>query len=115
MPVRFAPPPQLLRLPGGAVADVPLTITDGLAMFLQVFHGRPIVTGYVSRASPRQFEHVLRLQKLLDEDPGGFALEMRRLGVGAVLLHPGTSDETSAALRGTGLYVLDLRGEGVIP
>jgi hypothetical protein len=115
LPVRFTPPPELLRLPEGAVADVPLRITDGLAMFLQVFHGRPIVTGYVSRVSDRQFVHVLRLQKLLEEDLAGFAFEMRRLGVGTVLLHPGTSDETVAALGGTGLYVLDLRGEGVIP
>jgi hypothetical protein len=108
-PVRFVPPPELAALPPGAVIDLPLTITDGLAMFLQIYHGRPIVTGYVSRASPGQFEHVRRLQELLETDPQGFVAAMRRLHVGTAILHPGTTDEQAREVEATGLRVVDLR------
>jgi hypothetical protein len=111
-PVAFTPPADLRRLPPGAVVNVPLSITDGLAMFLQVFHGRPIVTGYVSRASQSQFDHVSRLQALLERDARLFAAEMRRLGVETVVLEPGTPDDVAASLQGSGLRVVDLR-EGV--
>lgn len=108
-PVVFTPPVQLRSLPPGAVANLPLTITDGLAMFLQVFHGRPILTGYVSRASPRQFAHVSRLQELMETDPRAFAAAMRSLGVGTLILQPGTPDSITAVLLGSGIRVLDLR------
>jgi hypothetical protein len=113
-PVAFSPPAEFARMPPGGVVNVPLTIGDGLAMFLQVFHGRPIVTGYVSRVSARQFDHVSRLQGILDRDAVLFAREMRALGVRTVVLQPGTPDELAASLQGTGLSVIDLRS-GVVP
>jgi hypothetical protein len=109
-PVAYAPPPELSELPAGAVANIPLTIRDGYAMFLQVFHGRPIVTGYVSRISPEQYAHVERLQSLLDGDPAAFAAELRALGVAAVVLEPGTPDSVAETVGGRGLAVVDLRG-----
>jgi hypothetical protein len=114
-PVPYVPPPALAGLPAGAVANLPLTIRDGYAMFLQVFHGRPIVTGYVSRTSPEQYVHVERLQGLLDADPVAFAAEMRALGVGTVVLEPGAPDDVEATISGHGLMVLDLRGTTLAP
>jgi hypothetical protein len=107
--VVLSPPPTLDRIPPGSVVNLPLSITDGLAMFLQVFHGRPIVTGYVSRASVRQYDHVLRLQRLLDRDPRVFAGDMRALGVSTVVLEPGTPAAVADALQGSGLFVVDVR------
>jgi hypothetical protein len=107
--VAYRPPTELGQLPPGAVANLPLGIRDGLAMFLQVFHGRPIVTGYVSRSSPQQFAQVERLQGLLDAGPNEFVAEMRRLGVGTVILQPGTPPPVAEALLGHDLAVLDLR------
>jgi hypothetical protein len=109
----FTAAPLLRQLPPGAVVNVPLSVHDGLAMFLQIFHGRPILTGYVSRPSPRQFDHVVRLQHLLDDDPRRFAQAMRALGVGTVVLEPGTPEELLGPLVDSGLYVVDLRG-GVV-
>jgi hypothetical protein len=109
-PVPYAPPPALADLPAGAVANVPLTIRDGYAMFLQVFHGRPIVTGYVSRPSPEQYARVEGLQKLLDADPAVFAAELQALGVGTVVLEPGAPDGLGETIAGYGLTVVDLRG-----
>jgi hypothetical protein len=109
----FSAASQLKGLPPGAVVNVPLNVRDGLAMFLQIFHGRPIVTGYVSRASQSQFDHVARLQHLLDGDPRRFAQAMRALGVGTVVLEPGTPEELVGPLVDSGLHVVDLRG-GVV-
>jgi hypothetical protein len=114
-PVAYAPPAVLRELPAGAVANLPLDIRDGYAMFLQVFHGRPIVTGYVSRTSPEQFAHVERLQALLDRDPVAFAAELRRIGVATVVLEPGTPDALAQALPGHDLAVLDLRDTARTP
>jgi hypothetical protein len=108
-PARFVPPPGLATLPPGAVVDLPLTITDGLAMFLQIYHGRPIVTGYVSRVSAEQFEHVRRLQDLIDTDPGRFVAEVRGFGVRTAILHPGATDAQADALAAGGLRIVDLR------
>jgi hypothetical protein len=115
-PVFFSPPAPILRLPDGAVANLPLQLGDGLAMLLQVFHGRPIVTGYVSRTSERQFEHVSRLQGLLESDPRAFALALRAIGVATLVLEPGTPDEVAEALAGFGFTVVDLRaGPRLLP
>ncbi len=104
----YAAPAELLSLPAGAVANLPLSTTDGLAMFLQVFHHRPIVTGYVSRATPDQFDHVRALQELLDADPEAFARELRRLGVATVIVRRDLPAGAAEALQGQ-LTLLDLR------
>jgi hypothetical protein len=114
-PVAYAPPPELRGLPPGAVANLPLNLRDGYAMFLQVFHGRPIVTGYVSRASPEQYTHVERLQAVLDDDPAAFAAELRRMGVATVILGPGTPEPVAQALPGHDLVVLDRRDDARSP
>ncbi len=106
----FHPPPVLQRLPTGGVASLPLSIMDGGAMFLQMFHERPIVTGYVSRISERQYEHVERLQNLLARDPAPFAAEAHRIGVRTLILQPGLPDEAAAGFVDRGLHVIDLRG-----
>jgi hypothetical protein len=105
----FTAASKLSELPPGAVVNLPLNVRDGLAMFLQVFHGRPIVTGYVSRASQRQFDHVARLQRLLEHDPHRFAQAMRALGVGTVVLEPGTPRVLAGSLVDSGLHIVDLR------
>jgi hypothetical protein len=108
-PVRVTPPPGLASLPPGAVVDLPLSVNDGMAMFLQIYHGRPIVTGYVSRETREQYEHVAQLQALLDADPVRFAGEVRRFGVRTAILHPGASDAEAEVLAASGLHVVDLR------
>jgi hypothetical protein len=106
--VPYAAPVELSSLPAGAVANLPLSTTDGLAMFLQVFHHRPIVTGYVSRATPEQFDHVRALQDLLDADPEAFARELRHLGVATVIVRRDLPAGAAEALQGR-FTVVDLR------
>ena len=78
-------------------------------MLLQVFHGRPIATGYASRITAEQSEHVGRLDTLLRDDPRAFAQALGALGVGNVVVAKGSSDATVASLEATSLKVIDLR------
>jgi hypothetical protein len=107
--VPFEPPPALATLAPGAVVNVPLSVHDSFAMLLQVFHGRPIATGYLSRITAAQAQHVGRLDALLQQGPAPFAEGVRALGIGNVIVSRGAPDEVVAGLRSTGLTVLDLR------
>ena len=111
-------PPPIYRRPAtldglvpGAVANVPLSVFDGFAVFMQTFHGQPILTGWVSRRSPEQLAHVRSLQALIDADPAAFVARARALGATNVILGPGTRPEMAEALRRTPINVVDLRGE----
>jgi hypothetical protein len=105
----FAPPPELADLAEAPVVNLPLQIMDGHAMFLQVWHGRPILTGYLSRRSPAQLEHVRGLQRAYDAGSSSFEQELLRYGCRNVIAGPGVSDDELARLRTTSLRVLDLR------
>jgi len=107
--VPFAPPAELATLSPGAVVNVPLSVHDSFAMLLQVFHGRPIATGYLSRITAAQAQHVGRLDALLRQEPAPFAEAVRALGIGNVIVSRGAPDDLVAGLRSTDLTVLDLR------
>jgi hypothetical protein len=111
-------PPPVYRRPAaldglvpGAVVNVPLSVFDGFAVFMQTFHGRPILTGWVSRRSPEQLAHVRSLQALIDADPAAFVARVRALGAANVVLGPGTRPEMADALLRSPINVVDLRGE----
>jgi hypothetical protein len=106
---RFHVPPQLERLAPGPVIDVPITAMDGRAMFLQVFHKHPILTGYVSRRTPEQLEHVRRLQRALKDGAASFVAALRALQTSNVILGPGASDDLRDNLIAQRLTVVDLR------
>jgi hypothetical protein len=91
-------PTDLVRLAPGAVANVPISPFDGLGVFLQTIHHRPIVTGFVSRREPRQMEHIRSIDDLLNRDPDGFVARMAELGVGTIVLGPETPPEVAQAL-----------------
>jgi hypothetical protein len=108
-PAPFRPPEELLHLPSGAVLNLPLSDRDSFAMFLQVFHGRPIATGHLSRRSTDQTTHLGRLGALLHGDPQDFARQMQQMGIATVVLARGTSDDVVNRIRQTPLHVVDLR------
>ena len=110
-PPVYRRPGELDRLVPGAVANVPLSVFDGFAVFMQTFHGQPILTGWVSRRSPEQLAHVRSLQALLDASPDAFVERARELGATNVVLGPGTRPEVAEALLRTPINVVDLRGE----
>jgi hypothetical protein len=105
----FAPPPELADLAEGPVVNLPLQVMDGHAMFLQIWHVRPILTGYLSRRSPAQVEHVRELQRAYDAGPGSFEQALLRHGCRSVIAGSDVSDDEIARLRTTSLRVLDLR------
>jgi len=107
----YTPPAALGRLVPGPVINVPISVFDGRAVFLQTFHGHPIATGFVSRRTPAQLAHVRALDTLLNDDPAAFARELDRLGVPNVILAPGTPSEVAESLLHTTLNVVDLRAE----
>jgi hypothetical protein len=108
-PVPFQPPEELLHLPPGGVLNLPLSDRDSFAMFLQVFHGRPIATGHLSRRSTDQITHLGRLGELLDGDPQDFASQMHQMGIATVVLARGTADDIVERVRQSPLHVVDLR------
>jgi hypothetical protein len=110
----YVPPAALARLVPGPVVNVPLSVFDGRAVFLQTFHGQPIATGFVSRRTPAQLAHVRTLDLLLAEDPAAFLRHLDRIGVRNIILGPGTPAEVAAALTASAINVVDLRGEAPV-
>jgi len=105
----YAPPPALRELVPGPVVNVPLSVFDGRAVFLQTFHGQPIVTGFVSRRTPAQLAHVRTLDLLLAEDPAAFLRHLERIGARNIIMGPGTLPQEAAALLAGPINVVDLR------
>lgn len=110
----YTPPPALGRLVAGPVVNVPLSVFDGRAVFLQTFHGHPLATGFVSRRTPAQLAHVRTLDLLLNEDPAAFLRHLGRIGVRNIILAPGTPPQTAEALRAGPVNVVDLRDEAPV-
>lgn len=105
----YTVPPELQDVGPGVVANVPLTVFDGTAVLLQVFHGQPIVTGFVSRRTPEQVEHVKALDAVVEADTPAFAARLHALGVKSVILGPGAPRDLLTRLPPLGLRVIDLR------
>jgi hypothetical protein len=107
----YTPPPALAHLVPGPVVNVPLSVFDGYAVFLQTFHGHEIATGFVSRRSPEQVEHVRTLDRLLEEDPVGFLRRVESLGIRNVILGPGTPANIAEDLIRGPVNVVDTRDD----
>lgn len=107
---RYSVPKQLAELVPGPVVNVPLSAYDGFAVFMQVFHRRPIATGFVSRRSPAQVAHVKALDDALAASPAAFVAQVKALGCANVILGPGTSREVAEALLAQPIRVVDMRG-----
>jgi hypothetical protein len=105
----FVPPTELAELGPGGVLNVPVSARDSLAMLLQTLHGRPIATGYVSRLSRRQSEHVGHVDELVHGDSVSMVAGLQTLGIGNVIVARGATDADVERLRQTPLRVIDLR------
>ena len=110
----YRPPAALARLVPGPVVNIPLSVFDGRAVFLQTFHGHPIATGFVSRRTPAQLAQVRTLDLLLSEDPSAFVRQLDRIGVRNIVLGPGTPPQVAAALADGAINVVDLRDEAPV-
>lgn len=110
----YTVPAALGRLVPGPAVNVPISVFDGRAVFLQTFHGHPIATGFVSRRTPDQLAHVRTLDRLLNEDPAAFLGALDRIGVRNVILAPGTPPGTADALLAGPINVVDLRDEAPV-
>lgn len=114
---RYAFPAALADLAPGPAINVPLSVFDGRAVLWQTFHGHPIGTGFVSRRSPTQLQHVRELDRLLEQDPAAFVRRLLALGFTNVILGPGTPEHTAAGLlaQAASIRVLDLRAADAVP
>jgi hypothetical protein len=107
--LRYEVPPQLQQLVPGPVLNVPISFWDGYGVFLQTLHGHPMATGFVSRRSPEQLEHVRLLDHLLEQDVGAFAGRLQSLGITNVILAPQTPRVVRERFRGFPVHVVDMK------
>jgi hypothetical protein len=105
----YHPPAALAQLVPGPVVNVPISVFDGAAVLLQIFHGHPIATGFVSRRTPAQLGYVRSLDLLLNRDPAAFVAYVRSIGFSNVILGPGTPRELAQALAAQPINVVDVR------
>lgn len=115
----FTLPSQLQKLAPGPVFELPLLAYDGYASLLQVFHHRPIATGYLARISQRQLDQATMLRQITDRGPT-FCEEIKRLGYRNIIISPNGYMEpydpggvTQLELEKCSLPVIDLRSQGV--
>jgi hypothetical protein len=108
---RYAIPPQLSQLVPGPVINVPISFWDGYGVFLQTLHGHPMATGFVSRRTAAQLEHVRSLDRLLESDVPGFARRLQELGVTNVILAPQTPRVVRERFRGFPIHVVDMKAD----
>lgn len=73
------------ELPKGAVLNVPFE-NLGLHSAMQVFHGRPIATGYVARPSTKQIEQLQFLERALSDEPAALGAWLSKNGYGSAVL-----------------------------
>jgi hypothetical protein len=116
----FSPPRQLEKLVPGPVFELPLLAYDGYASLLQVFHHQPIVTGYLARVSPEQFDHAVEMKLITNRGPG-FCDEIQKRGFRNVIITPNEYMEpydpmgvTQLELEKCSLPVIDLRAQGTV-
>jgi hypothetical protein len=105
----YSVPRRLSELVPGPVVNVPLSAYDGFAVFMQVFHRQPIVTGFVSRRSPAQVAQVKALDDALALSAEAFVAGVKALGCANVILGPGTPRGVAEALLTQPIRVVDLR------
>ncbi|MDX6611434.1 MAG: hypothetical protein QOD75_620 [Blastocatellia bacterium] len=105
----FHPPVELARLTNGPVLNLPASRFDGYAALLQVFHHQPIATGYISRFSDEQINHVEDLARLVDMGGPGLCPELSRMGIRNIILNPVRVIDAPYELSECGLNVIDLR------
>lgn len=109
----FLPPAELAQLVDGPVLNLPASRFDGYASLLQVFHRRPIATGYISRFSEQQINHVENLARLVDSDGPKLCEELQKLGIRNVILNPVSMIEAPFDLSNCQINVVDLRRKNV--
>jgi hypothetical protein len=101
--------PELARLAPGPVLNLPLSFKDGHAMFLQVFHGHPILTGRLARRTAAQVEHVRSLDAALEQrGASGLAEALRKLGTRNVIARGGVPPRLIRELEALELRVVSL-------
>lgn len=109
----FAPPAELAQLGSGPVLNLPASRFDGYASLLQVFHRQPIATGYISRFSPQQINHVENIARAVDDDRPKMCEELQKLGIRNVILNPVSLIEAPFDLSNCQINVVDLRRKDV--
>ncbi|MEO8434564.1 MAG: hypothetical protein ABI596_06690 [Pyrinomonadaceae bacterium] len=109
----FVPPAELAQLVNGPVLNLPASRFDGYAALLQVFHQRPIATGYISRFLPQQINHVENIARAIDSDGPGMCEELQKLGIRNVILNPVSLIEAPFDLSNCQINVVDLRRKNV--
>lgn len=109
----FSAPAELARLGPGPVLNLPASRFDGYASLLQIFHKQPIATGYISRSSRQQIDHVERLAALADRDGSESCAELMKLGMRNLIINPVPVAEAPYEFSGCQMNVVDLRRKNI--
>ena len=100
-----------MDLPPGAVLNLPLSADDfGLHSALQMFHGRPIATGYLARYGAHQMEDLKSLDKRMAGEAGEIGPWLTSAGFATVIVGGPISIVQQQQLHAVSLEVIFLNG-----
>jgi len=110
----FQPTAELRRLalsvPEGAVLNLPPMGDPGFHAALQLFHGRPIATGYLARLSRRQLQRFDDIDRKLAGPPAELGEWLRLGGVATVIVDGPLPTVYQQHLRDVSVHVISLGG-----
>ena len=85
---KYHPPAALSDVAPGRVLDLPISAENGFGVMLQVFHHRPMLTGYLARDTPKQRRAIEGLLYAYRCGPEPFADWLQRFDVKTVIVSP---------------------------
>jgi hypothetical protein len=100
-----------MDLPPGAVLNLPLSVDDfGLHSALQIFHGRPIATGYLARYNAHQMEVLKSLDQRMAGEGGEVGPWLTSTGFATVMVGGPIAIVQQQQLHAVSLKVIFLNG-----
>jgi hypothetical protein len=112
---QLIPPKNLATRVTGPVLNLPISGSDGYAMFLQFFHHQPLATGYLARNSPQRQQHIAELMRLFYQGGTEFCQGVAKMGIKTIIIAPDSYIERIApdmgplSLGECSLNIIDMR------
>ncbi len=107
----FGFPRELTSVVDGPVLNLPISLNDGRAAMLQIFHRQPISTGYLARYTADERARFEQLSEIYNHGGAQFCERIAALGFKNILISPDAigADLIPLELSSCRLNIIDLR------